>query len=373
MGPSGSPPLPDTARAFVVLGPSRFEVQTFGMPAVGPDAGLLEVLIAGVDGTDVSYFRGDSARRASYPFVGGDEMVGRIAALGTAAARRWDVAVGDLVAVEPHLACGRCTWCARGDARFCVEGRGFGVRSSSAAPPHLWGAFAEYLFLPPQATVAALGDLTPEVGILVPSMLANGLRWVGGVARVEAGEAVVILGAGQQALGCTVAAAELAAGEIVVSGLVGDRARLETARRLGATATVDTSRESLDELVARVTGGRGADVVIDVTGSAVGLETALAVVGRGGRIVVAGLNRSAVALTPDELVWNEVSILGAYSHDVQSFLHAVRLAHKWRDALSGVVSDRYPLERTGEAVASLTPPPGVERPVKVVIEPFRSP
>jgi alcohol dehydrogenase len=372
MGPSGSP-LPDTARAFVVLGPSRFEVHTFPMPVVGPDSGVLQVLIAGVDGTDVSYFRGDSARRASYPFVGGDEMVGRIAAIGTTAARRWNVEVGDLVAVEPHLACGECAWCARGDSRFCVEGRGFGVRSPSAAPPHLWGAFAEYLFLPPQATVAGLDDLTPEVGILIPSMLANGLRWVGAIGRVAAGEVVVILGAGQQALGCTVAAAELEAGEIVLSGLPGDGARLETARRLGATVTVDAAGEPLDEVVARVTRGRGADAVIDVTGSASGLETALTVVGRGGRIVVAGLSRFATTLMPDELVWNEVSILGAYSHDSRSFAHAVGLAHKRRDALSGVVSHRYPLERTDEAVASLTPPPGVERPVKVVIEPFPSP
>ena len=364
-----SGPAP-AARAFVVQGPSEFQLQEFPLPRIGDDEGLLQVLVAGVDGTDVRYLRGESGRHASYPFIGGDEIVGRVVEIGAGAARRWNVRRGDVVAVEPHLACGACGWCRRGSSQFCASKRGYGVRVPSTTPPHLWGAFAEYLFLPPQATVAPLGDLHPEVGILVPSMLANGIRWVTGVGRVRPGDRVVILGAGQQALGCTVAAAEAGAEAVVVSGLPGDEARLRMAHRLGATGTVDASGEALRAVVKETTGGAGADVVIDVTGSPRGLETALAVVARGGRVVVAGLSRSAVTLTPDDLVWNEVAILGAYSHDVDSFVRAVRLARKRSEDLRAVVSDRYSLSQTAEAVFSLDPPPCGTRPVKAVVEPF---
>ena len=344
-----------TAQAFVVTGPSAFEVRTFPLPALGEDDALLQVLAAGVDGSDVAYLAGRSARRIGHPFIAGDEIVGRIVALGAAAGRRWGVAEGDVVAVEPHLSCGACRWCGRGRPQFCEAGLGFGARMSCAAPPHLWGAFAEYLYLPRSATVAPLGDLPVEVAILIPSMLANGVRWVSAVGGVRPGDRVAILGAGQQALGCTLVAAEVGADDVIVCGLPGDEDRLATAARLGATETVIGPPAV-----------RGADVVIDVTGSASGLPTALELVGRGGRIVLAGLSRAPAELVPDRLVWDEVAVLGVYSHDRDAFLRAVRLARARRDVLAGVVSHRYGLADAAEAVASLTCAP---RPVKVVVEP----
>ena len=272
--------------------------------------------------------------------------------VGERAARRWGAAVGDLVAVEPHLACGACRWCARGRAQFCEQGRGYGVRISCARPPHLWGAFAEYLFLPAEATVAPVGDLGPDVAILIPSMLANGLRWVAAVGAARPGDVVVILGAGQQALGCALAARECGA-SVVVCGLEGDEARLAAAAGLGATTVV-----GVPDVVA--------DLVVDVTGSPRGLETAVEVVARGGRIVVAGLSRAAVPLAADALVWNEVAVLGVYSHDRESFLRAVGLARRRRDLLEGLVSHRFALADTAAAVDALGVVP---RPVKVVVEP----
>lgn len=356
------------ALAFVVTGPESYALQSYPLPTVGEDDGLLQVYVSGVDGSDVKYFKGLVAHRRNFPMIGGDEVVGRIAEVGPRARARWNVAPGDWVVVDPHLGCGRCFQCRRGLGRFCVEHRGYGARFSSSQPPHFLGGFAQYMYLFPETTLAPIGGLSPEVAVLIPSMLANGIQWASLVGGTRPGDSVLILGCGQQGLGCAVAAKEAGAARLIVAGLAGDELRFEAARQLGADRVVDASTTSLTDVVMAETSGCGVDLVIDVTGSPAAADQTIDLVRTCGRVVLAGLSGKESTLGLDRIVWREVALLGSYSHGVDAFERAVALAQRRAGELASIVSDRLPLERTADAVGLLEN--ARPRPTKVVIMPW---
>jgi alcohol dehydrogenase len=355
--------------AFVVEGPEHYALRSYPLPQIGSDDALLEIVVSGVDGSDVKYFKGSVPHRRNFPMIGGDEVVGRIARIGPKARQRWGVDEGDVVVVEPHLGCGLCEECRRGFSRFCVEKKGYGARFSCKDPPHFLGGFAEYMYLFPHTKLAPIGDLDPEVAVLIPSMLANGMQWVSAVGDVGPGDSVLILGCGQQGLGCTVAAVESGAGLVLIAGLDGDERRFAAARSLGADRAVSVSHVPIRDLVMELTGGKGVDVVIDVTGSAQAADSAVDLVRNRGRVVLAGLSGRETTLALDRLVWREIALLGSYSHGVDSFDAAVRLARQRANQLGQLISDRLPLSRTAESIGLIEA--AVERPTKVVVLPQR--
>lgn len=354
-------------KAFVVEGPEQYAMRSYPLPEIKDDDALLQIIVSGVDGSDVKYFKGSVPHRRNFPMIGGDEIVGRIARIGPKAVERWGVREGDMVVVEPHLGCGLCEECRRGFSRFCMEKKGYGARFKCDQAPHFLGGFAEYLYLFPHAKVAPIGDLDPEVAVLIPSMLANGMQWVSEVANVRPGESVVILGCGQQGLGCTVAATQSGAALVVVVGLDGDELRFGTAKALGAHRTINASHEHARDIVMELTGGKGVDAAIDVTGAPTAADTAVDLVRTRGRIVLAGLSGRDTTLALDRLVWREIALLGSYSHSVDSFDAAVRLAKRSEKMLLPLISHRLPLERTAESIAMIEAK--TDRPTKVVVLP----
>jgi alcohol dehydrogenase len=355
--------------AFVVEGPEQYALRSYPLPEIGNDDALLEIVASGVDGSDVKYFKGAVAHRRNFPMIGGDEVVGRIARIGPKARQRWHVAEGDMVVVEPHLGCGLCEECRRGFSRFCVEKKGYGARFSSKDPPHFLGGFAEYMYLFPHTKLAPIGNLDPEAAVLIPSMLANGMQWVSSVGNVRAGDSVLILGCGQQGLGCTVAAVESGAGLVLVAGLDGDELRFDAATTLGADRAINVSHEPIRDIVMEMTDGKGVDVVIDVTGAPQAADSAVDLVRNRGRVVLAGLSGRETTLALDRLVWREIALLGSYSHGVDCFDAAVRLAKAKERALLGLISQRLPLSRTDESIGLIEAREA--RPTKVIILPGR--
>jgi alcohol dehydrogenase len=355
--------------AFVVEAPEQYALRSYPVPEVGGDDALLQIIVSGVDGSDVKYFKGSVPHRRNFPMIGGDEVVGRIIRIGQMAKHRWGVNEGDLVVVEPHLGCGLCDECRRGFSRFCVEKKGYGARFTSKDPPHFLGGFAEYMYLFPHTKLAPIGDLDPIVAVLIPSMLANGMQWVSTVGDVGPGDSVLILGCGQQGLGCTVAAVESGAGLVLVAGLDGDELRFDAAKALGADRAINVSHEPVREVVMELTGGKGVDVVIDVTGSAQAPDDGVELVRTRGRVVLAGLSGRDTTLSLDRLVWREIALLGSYSHSVDSFDRAVRLARHRAGELGRLISHRLPLSRTAESIGLLEA--RADRPTKVVVLPQR--
>ncbi|MCY3911996.1 MAG: alcohol dehydrogenase catalytic domain-containing protein [Chloroflexi bacterium] len=359
------------SRGAVLVAPHRIEPRDFPLPEIGGDDGLLRVELAGICGSDIHHWDGHSVVIRKVPALLGHEIVGRIEQAGAAAAARWQVAAGDRVIVEASFGCGRCEWCRRGSYQMCADEQGYGGRLSAADPPHLWGAYGQFLYLPPRARVHRVSEqITPEVGVVVGAVLANGIRWVQTLGNTGIGDTVVIFGPGPQGLACTIAAHAAGAGQIIVVGLARDRARLELARDFGATDVLVASDSTVAEIAA-LTGGRLADVVIDVTASAGAASQAASVVRPLGTFVMAGSKGGApVELPWDRLVAGEIRVLGVNSHETQAVRAAVQLAESGRYPLERMLTHRLPLAQAAkgiELVRSASPADGV---VKVAVDPW---
>jgi alcohol dehydrogenase len=365
--------MKDSSRAMVLTGPRKMEMRSFPLPEIGDEDGLLKVELVGVCGSDPGIYEGRTTRGPRpYPLIMGHEIVGRVVEMGQAAGRRLGVGKGDRVVVEYAFGCGLCEACLSGDYRICEKKYSYGSMISCQDPPHLFGGYSEYLYIHPRAMVHRIGDgISPEVGVLICAVLGNALRWLGEIGGVSIGDAVAILGPGQQGIAGAVVARECGADPVFVIGLERDRARLETARRFGADRVILSDLEDPVEVISKATGGRMARVVMDVTGSTSGAESALTLAGRGATIVLPGIYKGRkAALDLDRVVLNEISLVGVFSHDFRSVEKAVALARKGRYPLEDLITHRFSLDDAEEAVRLAAGETGGEAPVKVVIDPW---
>ena len=339
-------------RAMVLEAPGRMALHSFPRPALGPDEALLRVEMVGVCGTDVGVYRNKSYDATwPYPLILGHEIVGVVEEVGDTAARRHGVASGDRVTISTIVGCGFCRPCRTGRPVHCDSTRKYGLTVSCAGPPHLWGGMAEHLYVDPRAFVHRLAPTTPpEVGVLISAVLANGIRWVG--TRVSIGDTVVVVGPGPQGLAGLIAAREAGASKVIVCGLARDRRRLELAREFGATDVLEADKDDPLELVRDLTRGAMAEVAMDASGSRAGARLSLDLVGKGGKVITPGLYGfdTEVPLILDKLVAKEITLHGVRSQDVDSVIAAVRVAESGRYPLEKMVTHRFPLERSADAI-----------------------
>jgi alcohol dehydrogenase len=357
-----------TARAAVMLEPGVVELREYGLPDIGREEALLRVELAGICGTDTKILHGRFPG-VEYPVIPGHEICGTIEEIGTEAAARWGVGVGDRVAVDSFLVCGRCEPCLNGDTRYCEVLGDYGISMGASRPPHLWGGFAEFVYLPPTAQVHPLAPpLTPELGVLVPAVVSNALRWLGDFGGAGVGSSVLVLGPGPIGLAAVVVARALGATQVLISGLRADAYRLQLAVSMGADAALD-AEDDLPGQVRELTGGRGVDVALDVSGAPSALVQAAASVRKQGRVVLGGLTGGRpVELPVDRLVLDEISVAGVFSHDRSAVQRALRLVERQPEAFSGMVTHAFGLDDVVRAIDTVSSgDPGV---LKVAIDPW---
>jgi len=328
--------------AAVRTGPGTTEFREYPMPDIPDDAALMKVEVAGICGTDVKMYANPVVRD---PVIMGHENVGIIAKAGRAFCERQGVAEGDRVFLEHYLPCRRCDWCHRGEYRHCAatdwrtnpDARRYGY-TSVLHPPHLWGGFAGYLYLPWNAVLHKVPDgVSAELaGIATP--LSNGIEWALVDAGVGYDSTVLIQGPGQQGLSQTVACKQAGASLIIVTGTSRDAARLELAKDLGADHVIDVNAEDPLERVMDITNGKGVDVVLDCTA---GAGTAPILLGidalkrRGGTLLVQGELDAFPDFPLKKLTEKAITIRSARGHSYRSC----------ELALAQLASQRFPLHR----------------------------
>jgi threonine dehydrogenase-like Zn-dependent dehydrogenase len=325
------------ARSVVQTADRTLETWFLEVPAaLQPGEALLRVEGNGICGHDYSRWAGGHGNAWwTYPLPCGHEPVGRIERIGSEAARLWGVAEGDRVAVELLVSCHVCTWCRRGEMRRCANRFTYGL-TGFVEGPTLSGGFGDYMVLRPNTIVHRLpDDLSVEDAVLY-NPLGGAIDWVT-TSGIERGDTVLIFGPGQRGLGAVVAAVERAAGTILVTGVASrDAHKFEVARRLGADHVIDVETEDVADRVDELTGGVGAQRVIDTAPGNVGtLVDAIRCVSRGGAVVIAGEkdNLPLPELKPMDL--RKDFVIRAPSGAASA---------AYAEAIEIITSHRYPLE-----------------------------
>ena len=346
-------------RAAVALEGKRTEVREFELPALPPEGGLLKIEAAGVCGADWPYFL--SYPKAKGPLILGHENVGFVARVGKAAAERWGVKEGDRVALEEYLPCGHCEYCRSAEFRLCNATDtllGNGVRYGStpvSVAPSLWGGYSEYQYLHPNAVFHKVPAHVPAEQAALALPIGNGVEWTVLQGGAGIGQTVVIQGPGQQGLACVIAAREAGAACIVVSGLSRDAHRLALAKEFGAHHAIDSERQDLLEAVARLTGGRMADLVIDcASGGPYAVVSAIQLARKGGRVILGGQKRQRIPdFDSDLLIRKFLTVKGMRGHSYPSVEMALQIIASGRYPLAKMCTHRFSLAEVGEALRTV--------------------
>jgi len=360
-------------RAMVLIGPRKLEMQEFDLPEVGEEDGILKLELIGVCGSDPGIYKGKTrGAPRPYPIILGHEIVGRVEKMGLSAQRRHGVKEGDRVIIEYAFGCGKCRACLAGRYTLCERFYTYGSMISCKEPPHLFGAYADYLYIHPRSMVHKIGEnISPEVGVLISAILGNAVRWLRIIGNVSIGQTVVIVGPGQQGIAGVMVAKESGAEPIIVIGLSKDKKRLEMARRFGADIVINAEDEDPIKVISHKTNGTMADLVMDVTGHPSGASMALTLAGTGATIILPGLYgpNTEVPLLLDKAVLKELKLLGVFSHDFPAVDAAIKIARRGKYPLSEMISHRFPLEKAEDAIRLVGGEVEGETPLKVVLDP----
>src|SRR5689334_294120 len=334
--------MAEAGLAAVRVGASKIEIREYPMPDVPEDAGLMKMEVAGICGTDVKLYKSPPTKA---PVIMGHENIGYIAKAGREFTRRKGFKEGDLVFVEHYVMCGKCEWCHKGQYRHCEntdwrnnpEAIRYGY-TSARRPPHLFGGFAQYMYLPWNAVVhhVPAGVSAELAGLVTP--MANGVEWSLMDGGVGYNSTVLIQGPGQQGLSQTVICKQAGASQIIVTGTSKDAARMAVAKKLGADHVIDVQKENPLERIMQITGGRGVDVALDCTAGAGTIPILLGIEAlkrKGGTIVAQGEMKEFPNFPLEKVTVKFITIKSARGHSFK----ACELA------LAQLASKRFPLEK----------------------------
>ena len=334
-------------RAAVLYAPGDLRVEERPMPEPGPREVLVEIAAVGVCGSDVHYY--EHGRIGSFvvrePLVLGHESAGRVVALGSEVTRH---AVGDRVALEPGVPCGRCRECRAGRYNLCRDVRFF-------ATPPVDGAFANYVTIHEDFSFALPDAVSDEAGALMEP-LSVGI-WACRKAGVSPGDHVLVTGAGPIGLLAQQCALAFGATAVTVSDV--SEARLELARRTGATATLRAG-DDLPE----------ADALIECSGHPAALAAGVAALRPAGTAVIVGMGPEEDATVPLSLIQaHEIWLTGTFRY-ANTYPTAIALAAAGAVDLEAIITGHYALDDAEAALRA-----GREDPqaVKVMVMPKRGP
>lgn len=301
-------------RAVVLPAPGQVDVRECALPEVGPDDVLIRSRAVGICGSDVELFLGtrppDFCR---YPLVPGHEWAGEVVATGASV---HDLAAGTKVVSEGFVYCGVCACCRQGRTNLCEAGydeigftRAGGLAEYVAVPARLVHPLAA------EASLAAAALLEPTA-VVAQAYLA---------ASPQPGSTVFVVGDGALGLLAAHLARHYTPALVVLVGAHDDR--LALARRLGATHTINGRHTDATAVVADLTHGRGADLVVECGSRAEGVVQALRAARRGGTVVLAGIagGASEVRIASDTFVLRQLSVHGVFGASAGAWSQAVRL------------------------------------------------
>jgi L-iditol 2-dehydrogenase len=315
-------------RAAVLHAPGEIRIEERERPSPGLREVLVRITAVGVCGSDVHYY--EHGRIGPFvvesPLVLGHESAGRVVELGEDATRH---AVGDRVALEPGVPCGRCRECRAGRYNLCADVQFF-------ATPPVDGAFAEYVAIHEDFAFALPDALSDEEGALMEPLSVG--VWACRKAAVSAGDRVLVTGAGpigQLALQCALA---FGATDVTISDV--NPHRLEVARRTGATRTVTPDDDLGDDF----------DALLECSGHPAAVAAGIRALRPAGTAVLVGMGPEEEGTLPLSVIQaREIWVTGTFRY-ANTYPTAIALAASGRVDLKAIMSGRFDLD---EAEAAL--------------------
>ena len=363
-----------TVLAAVRTTPSTTELREYPMPDVPEDGALLRVEVAGICGTDVKLY---AKPEIAAPVIMGHENIGIIEMAGSQFLKRKGVKEGDRVFVEHYVPCFQCEWCHKGEYRLCEatdwrknpEAIRYGYTPEARAP-HLWGGFAQYMYLPWNAVLHKVPDgvSAERAGVVTP--MANGIQWALLDCGVGYNSTVLIQGPGQQGLSQAIACKQAGASLIIVTGTSKDKQRLEAARQLGADYVINVSEEDPLARIQEITGGRGVDVALDCTAGAGTIPVLLGIEAlkrKGGTLLIQGEVGDFPNFPLARVANKYITIKAARGHNYLSCELALQQLASDRFPLDLITTHRFGLQDTHDAIRAVG---GAEEVIHVSLLPW---
>ncbi len=272
------------------------------IPEIGINDVLIKIQSTSICGTDVHIYNWDAwaQKTIPVPMIVGHEFVGVIAEVGS---NVHDFKPGDLVSGEGHLVCGRCRNCLAGRRHLCMNTSGVGVNRE--------GAFAEYLSIP----VTNVWYCDPNI----PKDILSCFDPLGNATHTALsfdllGEDVLITGAGPIGIMAVAIAKHAGARNVVITDV--NEYRLALAEKMGATKTVNVSKEKLEDTQKELGMHEGFDVGLEMSGNPTALNSMLTNMCHGGKIAMLGIQPPGTAVDWNTVVFNGLTIKGIYGREM---------------------------------------------------------
>ena len=272
------------------------------VPEPGHNDLLIKIRKTAICGTDMHIYNWDewSQKTIPVPMVVGHEYVGEVVGMGQEVA---GFKVGDRVSGEGHITCGHCRNCRAGRRHLCRNTYGVGVDRQ--------GAFAEYLVIPalnafkiPDNISDELASIFDPFGNAVHTALSFDL----------VGEDVLITGAGPIGIMAAAVARHVGARHVVITDI--NDYRLELAKKMGATRTVNVSKEKLPDVMKEIGMTEGFDVGLEMSGVAVAFRDMLSAMNHGGKIAMLGIPPGEMAIDWSQVIFKGLILKGIYGREM---------------------------------------------------------
>lgn len=317
-------------------GPGNIEIQDRPIPSLSEKEVLIKVKVCGICGSDIKMYHGNY--KVYPPVIMGHEFSGEIIKLGR---KVKDYQVGDRVVSEAHSRfCGICCFCRSGNIQLCPEKRpaGSGVD----------GGFAEYIKMPEFLLHRIPDNLSYEEAALAePTAIAAQAVLVKASAGVE--DLVVVVGCGPIGIQA-VQIAKSAGSRVMITGVDGDDKRLNLAEELGTDWAVNVSKEDPVKKILELSRGYGADIVIECSGSASGIQEAIELVRRQGKIVASGLTGKETVPVPwDKAVFKDCRLEWHFSAQGATWDKVLALFASGRVKTGPLITEVMPLSEWKQA------------------------
>jgi threonine 3-dehydrogenase len=312
--------------------PGGLEFRDVPLPPPAPHEALIKMKTVAICGTDLHIYNWDawSQHRVQVPRIIGHEFAGEIVEVGRDVKR---FQIGDYVTGEGHLFCGVCQMCRTGHAHICETWVGLGYDCD--------GAFAEYLAMPEVNLWKNRPEVKPEVAA-IQDPLGNAVHAVFAADCVA--KRTVVFGCGPVGLLAVAVLQAIGAAQVIALDR-GNQYRLDMAGRMGATHVLDVAKlADVPAAIRDITGGKGADVVIEIAGTPQATRDAVRSVHPGGDLVLMGLPNGRVEFDiSEEIVFRALHIHGITGRRIyDTWYRMAGLLQSGRLHAEEIITHRFP-------------------------------